>query len=99
MKPPRRLGCFVYAPRGAEKPFGYWPEGLQRRGRWVARHWFWRLYRVVYRGPDSRMDVMTCTRCNSRWLALHPNAERLECPGCGYLEQVPPREHVLNPEP
>ena len=99
MKSPRRLGCIVYDPNGPTTWDGHRPSGIGYSGHWLARHWFWRLYRVTCRGPDSRVNVMICTRCGHRWLALHANAERLECPGCGYPEQVPPREHVLNPEP
>jgi Zn ribbon nucleic-acid-binding protein len=37
---------------------------------------------------------MTCSKCLVNWTAgmENANSERLECPGCGYMEQIPPLE-------
>ena len=36
---------------------------------------------------------MICDQCGREWDALcYVSSERLECPGCGYMVQVPPQE-------
>jgi hypothetical protein len=38
---------------------------------------------------------MVCDKCGRGWGALcYESSERLECPGCGYMVQVPPLEAV-----
>ena len=38
---------------------------------------------------------MVCDKCGRGWDALcYESSERLECPGCGYMVQVPPQEAV-----
>lgn len=38
---------------------------------------------------DWLSTLIECERCDLRWMAAHPNCERLECPACGYMMQVP----------
>ncbi len=44
-----------------------------------------------------QVTQMTCDRCNHPWVAVHQRCERLECPNCTYLSQVPPILEVENP--
>lgn len=41
----------------------------------------------------ERIEHMDCGRCGCSWTAVMESAftERLECPGCGYMVQTPPR--------
>jgi hypothetical protein len=42
-----------------------------------------------------RCEDMECAICQHEWRALFPSdAEQLECPGCGYMNNTPPEgEH------
>jgi hypothetical protein len=41
-------------------------------------------------GEQWICTVANCQSCRSKWVAVHPHAERIQCPGCGHLNQVPP---------
>lgn len=35
--------------------------------------------------------AMECAICNHEWVAVYPVvAPKLECPGCGYMNETPP---------
>lgn len=42
-----------------------------------------------------QVSLMECAICNAEWVGVHPmEAERLECPQCGYMNAAPEPEEA-----